>query len=621
MPRIVDEDGTPCPVRSGHSGSSDPFPVFPPTAFPLPATYSNNDDTANIDFTMALPDNEPFLARHTRKKKEPKGLKQPPRRITNYIPPVRHERQERNEQQQNVKTKKPVEDAQVASLHTEPERRRQGLQQQPQRSLIGIGARGPSRRRVSAMLQAKHQTKHHEQIAAQDENRARGSAPELRPASTNQEAIVSKRPALGEKCRNMSAQKQSLGEKKHLRAPPKRLPSILQQPWATTGTVRDRSSENGSLPSGKQGIQKLIPERSPPRKSVRLSDDPIRVPTQRPVPPVSKASAPTVISTKPYERVRKRNSDDISFDHDDSFTSQSSNHSDAPGSLRLKKRIKTSIGSLPTPPGLTQEEENELLPPSEFLIPDVTSFHPRPNKKRPLDPVLTDNIERCEMYEESWLSAQESSVSQLLNHLLAEYSPTPVSKHRRSLRKEVLAMYSAAPFPLIYNRVHASLLYGALSITQHLLDKSSVARMSRVASYSSAQHCGWSADIGIREKFLDLFLGSYEQSILIIGLEVVVGREMFAFVQSQDSEKKILEEYMDRYIIKSEDILSSVQNPIQKNKRGSKMGGHSGEDEDRGTPAWLLRRSLLRSFMLIILLDKAKSRGVLGRQCLFKKVY
>jgi abnormal spindle-like microcephaly-associated protein len=145
--------------------------------------------------------------------------------------------------------------------------------------------------------------------------------------------------------------------------------------------------------------------------------------------------------------------------------------------------------------------------------------------------------------------------------------------------------------------------------------------MSRVASYSSAQHCGWSADIGIREKFLDLFLGSYEQSILIIGLEVVVGREMFAFVQSQDSEKKVLEEYMDRYIIKSEDILSSVQNPIQKNKRGSKMGGHSGEDEDRGTPAWLLRRSLLRSFMLIILLDKAKSRGVLGRQCLFKKVY
>ncbi|KAF8539537.1 hypothetical protein BDD12DRAFT_837617 [Trichophaea hybrida] len=621
MPRIVDEDGTPCPVRSSHSGSLEPFPVHPPTAFSLAATYGNDDDTANIDVTMALPDDEPFLARHTRKKKEPKGLKQPPRRITNYVPPVRHERQERNEQQQNAKeTKKYVEYIRVASLHAGPERRPQGLQQQPQRSLIGIGARGPSRRRVSAMLQAKHQTKHHEQMTAQDENRARGSAPELRPVGTNQEAIASKRPVLGEKCRNASAQKPSLGEKKHLQAPPKRLPSIIQQPWATASAMRDQSSENGSLPSGEQGVRKRIPEKSPPRKSVRLSNDPIRVPTQKPIPPVSKASAIPSHANKPYERARKRNSDDISYDDEDSFTSQSSHRSNASGSLRLKKRIKTSIGSLPTPPGLTQKEENELLPPSEYLIPGVTSFHSRPNnKKRPLDPVLSDDIERCEMYEESWLSAQESSVSQLLNHLLAEYSPIPVGKHRIPLRKEILAMYSAAPFPLIYNRVHASLLYGALSITQHLLDKSSVARVSRVVSNSSAQHYGWSTDIGVRGKFLDLFLGSYEQSILITGLEVVVGREMFAFAQPEDSEKKILEEYMERYIIKSEDILSSVQNPVQNNKRGSKMGGHSGEDEDRGTPAWLLRRSLLRSFMLIILLDKAKSRGVLGRQCLFKK--
>jgi abnormal spindle-like microcephaly-associated protein len=223
------------------------------------------------------------------------------------------------------------------------------------------------------------------------------------------------------------------------------------------------------------------------------------------------------------------------------------------------------------------------------------------------------------MYEESWLSAQESSVAQLLNHLLAEYSPTPVGKNRLALRKEFLSMYSAAPFPVTYNRVHASLLYGALSIAQHILDKSSVARIARPTN-ANGQYFGWGADVGAREKFMELFVGSYEQSALITALEVIVGREMFAYAQPGESEKKVMDTFIERYIIKSEDILSSNPEPAQKNKKGSKAGGNTGEDEDRGTPAWLLRRSLLRSFMLILLLDKAKSRGLLGRQCLFQEV-
>jgi abnormal spindle-like microcephaly-associated protein len=285
----------------------------------------------------------------------------------------------------------------------------------------------------------------------------------------------------------------------------------------------------------------------------------------------------------------------------------------------LKKRVKTSIGNLPSPPRLTNEEEEELLPPEDFLVPGIASYKPRAAPKRPLDPVLTDDIERVEMYEESWLSAQESSVAQLLNHLLAEYSPTPAGKNRLALRKEFLAMYAAAPFPITFNRVHASLLYGALSITQHVLDKSSVARISRPTN-ANGEHIGWGADVGARQKFMDLFMGSYEQSALITALEVIVGREMFAYARPGESERKVMESFIERYIINSEDLLSSNPEPAQKNKRGTKVGGHTGEDEDRGTPAWLLRRSLLRSFMLILLLDKAKSRGLLGRQCLFIEV-
>ena len=316
---------------------------------------------------------------------------------------------------------------------------------------------------------------------------------------------------------------------------------------------------------------------------------------------------------------RKRHSEDILFDEGSSFTSEFSLSSDAPGSLRLKKRFKSSIGSLPSPPGFTQEEEAELLPPADFLLPGVMSYHPQPPKRRPLDPVLAEDIERSEMYEETWLSAQESSVSQLLNRLLADYSPAPVGKSRLALRKEFLQMYTTPPFPLTYNRVHASLLYGALSITQHVLDKSSVSRLSRPGASGDGQHVGWGSDLGVRGKFLDLFLGSYEQFALITALEVVVGREMFAVPRPGESERKVLEAYLERYIIRSEDVLATNPEPVQKGSKGSKMSGHSGEDEDRGTPAWLLRRTILRSFMLILLLDKAKSRGILGRQRLFRK--
>jgi hypothetical protein len=617
-----DEESTPCPVRtSGGPGSSF-------TLAPL-----DEDDTANIDITLALPDNlEPFLSKDTRKKEKSKGLKEPPRRITNYVPPPRPVHEERKVEKEREREKR-------VSIEKEREREKQvstedaaavslvpqglGLQQQPSRAPLGmgLGAMRPSRRRVSAMLKARQP----QQQQQQDEDRGRGSLPDR---TTQQRA-------LGEKTANSPIvklmQTQLLGEKKQLQAPPKRhIPTaVLKPPQRSVGAGvwRDRNSGKENMPPAAER-KRPADGSPPPRKSIRLSDDPVRVPIKKPAPAAASKPAPAPAPApvvpkhviKSNERSRKRNSDDIEFDdNDSSFISNFNGYSDAPGSLRLKKRVKTSIGNLPSPPRLTNEEEEELLPPEDFLVPGIASYKPRAALKRPLDPVLTDDIERVEMYEESWLSAQESSVAQLLNHLLAEYSPTPTGKNRLALRKEFLAMYAAAPFPITFNRVHASLLYGALSITQHVLDKSSVARISRPTN-ANGEHIGWGADVGARQKFMDLFMGSYEQSALITALEVIVGREMFACARPGESERKVMESFIERYIINSEDLLSSNPEPAQKNKRGTKVGGHTGEDEDRGTPAWLLRRSLLRSFMLILLLDKAKSRGLLGRQCLFIEV-
>lgn len=634
MRRTFSLDDTPCPARPQNAG--------------LPAAGAAGDDdedTANIDVTMALPDNEPFLSRHTRRAAEPKGLKQPPRRITNYVPPARPDSKEqpplktkrklaadappepkrqRHLQNQDpgdqhpAKNQKPDNARGAASraeperrpashqqLHQEPQRQRsllnqdpsdqhpaknrkpdgargatsraeperrpvsQPLQQEPLRSLIAIAPKAPSRRRVSAMLQERLQSQQQrEQLSSEKDERARRSLPEPRPA---QEAAASSRAVLAEKPRNVPAVP-SAGINKQL---PK------------------QSQSNGT-----QG--------APSHRPIFLHA--VSLPQQDTA--LEKAAHPHSMSLAPKAAPTK--------------ASRSSGRSAASGSLRLKKRPKASIDSLPSPPALTQEEEEELVPPSEPLIPGVVSLHPT-KKRRRLDPVLAEDIERCEMYEEAWISALESSVSQLLNHLLAKYSPAPVTKDRLSLRKELLAIYSSAPFPLIYNRVHASLLYGALSIAKHVLENSAAARLSGgsggtgtgTGPSSAAQACGWGSDIGRREAFLELLVGSYEQATLVTALEVVVGREMFALAQPGDSKKQILLSYIERYLVWSEDILAGIPDPAQPKSR---MGGHSNEDEDRGTPAWLLRRTLLRSLMLVLLLDKAKSRGALGRQCLFKKV-
>jgi hypothetical protein len=590
-------------VYSGRQGKLESKEPPPRTMNHVPVARQERE-------VPAMKETKPIEPNHDRA-----AMREPPRRFTSYTAAERQELRE-----ESAKSIAVDADAEAVELPVEPWRRPQGLQQLPQRSLIrGTGAMG-SRRRVSALLKANSHT--YAMAVKEDHENKR---PLIAHKSQGQQPLT-KKPALGEKSRNtpsQSSRTQVVGEKKQLLAPPKRLPLQLPkkpQQHEASNNPRERQGGKENMPLCEQSLRKraLAPGKlgkSPVRKSVRMSDDANHTRPDRP-PPIYQP-APGRLKGVP----KKRTSEEMSYDDNLSLPdSDSSYNHDSSGSLRLRKRTKTSITSLPSPPSLTQEEEAELILPDDFLFPAVASSRP-PTTRRPLDPVLTDDLERCEMYEESWLSAQESSVSQLLNRLLVQYSPVPVGKPRLALRREFIAMYSSAPFPMIYNRVHASLLYGALSITQHVLDKSSSARVARPIAKNKALYCGWGADVGMREKFMELFMRAYEQSALATALEVVIGREMFVLAQTGESEKKTLESYIERYLVNSEDLLTAVQ-PIQKpTKLGGKIGRQSNEDEDRGTPAWLLRRSLLRSFILILLLDKAKSRGILGKQCLFKKVY
>lgn len=622
-----DEEDTPCPIRSFPSSGSERVS----TAFPL-AAYNDDDDMdpEDLDFTRAInpPPNISTFRPAAQPRRRGPALKEPPRRITAHVPAHKAERHSGGGEQE----KKFVHDAEAYSgvaAALEPEKRTQGLQQQPRRSTVRGGIGVAARRRVSNMLRERARKK-----AVPPVTGVTNAQQEPKPGQVSEQT----RRALDDKTGDQKNKTNSLHlprpvdmEKKQLKAPPRRAPlqtapkPRLEQE-GQRNAVKGRASGKENIPPterpGSENASKCtgkhLVEHNQPRQN-------------RPVRDVGSRSPPrAVLNKKPTKPSRKRSCDSFHTEGD-SFASQpnadpdDSFRRDASGSLRLIKRQKTSISNLPSPPSLTKEEEAELIPPNtEGLVPIGLSFGGQKDRKatRQLDPLLNEDLARCEMYEESWLAAQESSISQLLNDILAQYSPVPSGKDRICLRRELLGLYSSTPFPLIYNRVHASLLYGALAVTQALLEKSSTAKFGRSLFGSSmGENSGWGSDLGLKGKFMTLFLATYNQSVLIAALEVIVGRDMFALSHVGDSERRILEAYLERYIVKSEDLVVAISaQGAQKPKRGPGFAVHSSEDDDKGSPAWFLRRTLLRSFMLILLLDKAKARGVLGRQCLFRKV-
>ncbi|KAG0134512.1 hypothetical protein HOY82DRAFT_577298 [Tuber indicum] len=337
------------------------------------------------------------------------------------------------------------------------------------------------------------------------------------------------------------------------------------------------------------------------------------------------APAPPRESMKRTSEAMVLDEEDISFSLSISSpqsTSSQRNSLECPGQLRLKRR-KISNKLPPTPPSLSQEEEAELAPYSLPLDtqPPVAPFRHTNDKptKLELNPLLKEDISRAEMYEDSWLRAQESSVSQLLNSVLSQAFAERSNLRTPEIRTRFLSIYSSPPFPLLFKRLQASLLYGALAAPKDVLEKSSAAKLSGSGVGLNGQGWGWAEDLALRKKFLNLFMETYETVALVPGLEVVIGREMFVTTPKTIlDQRKVIESFAERYLMRSEDTLACP--PAEDTCRRGAVERHSqGDNEDRGSTIWLLRKSILRSLMLVLLMDKAKSQGILGRKNLFKK--
>jgi abnormal spindle-like microcephaly-associated protein len=236
------------------------------------------------------------------------------------------------------------------------------------------------------------------------------------------------------------------------------------------------------------------------------------------------------------------------------------------------------------------------------------------------------------LYEDHWLDHQEISLSQLLNDIFEPQKGFKEKLNIKEIRNQFLDIYHDATIPLLHKRLQASLLYGALSIPKDL-----IAKAGRVRD-----------DVGLKRKFLDLWVENYELGPLKAALEVIVGREVpkarpsakgnlgshsrsgsassmevntsrlstgSTTSDSEErrfiSERKSIERFIEAFLLKHEDAVRP------KGTIGSIAKSADQKGDEFGSPAWSWRRTVLRSLMLILLMDKARTSGAI-EGCLFQ---
>ena len=226
-------------------------------------------------------------------------------------------------------------------------------------------------------------------------------------------------------------------------------------------------------------------------------------------------------------------------------------------------------------------DQSTIRLPSKLIAP-VLAKEPAAIRERYT--VLTEDINRPEMFEDAWLGDQESAIQQLINGLfdVARKDNSTGISGQASYRETLLHIYQSPNCSILYKRLQASLLYGALSPPE-----GSIAGSSRLKN-----------DIGLRQKLLALWTGTYELGILRAATEVVIGREISMLPESPSQghppvstikgRRRELEGFIVSCLIQNDDV---------------------GEPEQQSS-ACCWRRAVLRSLMLVLLLDMAAEAKV-----------
>ena len=171
---------------------------------------------------------------------------------------------------------------------------------------------------------------------------------------------------------------------------------------------------------------------------------------------------------------------------------------------------------------------------SPFLLEMTPGTEEERTSVKHVFPLLQENIEHPEMFEDAWLSYQESAVQQLANGLLrtAPEGTSSKAKHEDDIGA-LLNLYQEPEFLLVYKRLQASLLYGAMCPSRESLPE-----LSRLA-----------CDVGLRQKFTAFWLRTYDLSSVATTAQVVIGRSIKGYsnaVNKKDQSFDSRDEERDR---------------------------------------------------------------------------
>ncbi|KAK4540857.1 hypothetical protein LTR36_008799 [Oleoguttula mirabilis] len=216
-------------------------------------------------------------------------------------------------------------------------------------------------------------------------------------------------------------------------------------------------------------------------------------------------------------------------------------------------------------------------------------------------PVLPEDVSQPQLYEESWLSHQEIALTELVNEMFESTQPaTPAwQAPDKSVREHMLSIYHQPGVATLHKRLQASLLYGALSRPKDMPSPPDPAR-----------------DLGLRKRFLNLWLQTYNEDALRTAAEVVMGRQIVRnscgspstdlaaseSVLDPSKRRRALIGFLETFLVSVCDVESTVDEP----------------EEPQSADGRRWRKMVLRSLMLIWLLDQAKKSGAVTGS-LFKR--
>ncbi len=245
--------------------------------------------------------------------------------------------------------------------------------------------------------------------------------------------------------------------------------------------------------------------------------------------------------------------------------------------------------TLTATPHLLSSAAPEKLP-TEILLPKVD--RPVVNQNYPL---LSEDIQNPSLYENNWLAHQEIAITQLVNNLFDSSKGSADTGDTCPIRLKLLTIYKDQSFVILHKRLQASLLYGSLNLPKETITKS-----SRLPE-----------DLGLKQKFLNLWLNTYDLHILQACAEVIIGRECSSSPRTSSTSqtdacptqrtvsRQGLSRYFETFLIRNDDANPDKDTP------------NSGTTD--------LRRTLLRSLMLIKLLDEAQTTPYSpSTRCLFQ---